>query len=380
MKKKIYYWSPCLNPVGTVKSTINSAISLSKFDENCDVKVINVCGEWNDYKHDFESNSVELINLNYNFFKFLPKTGYLKSRFSYLIIFFFSFIPLFKLLKRDKPEILIMHLITSLPMFLLYLFSFNTKFILRISGYPKLNYLRSFFWKLVSNKIYKITCPTTELKLDINNKNIFNSEKIFYLPDAIIDINRFKSQTINQTIHFKNYKNKKIILAAGRLTKQKNFIYLLDEFRKFSKINDNFLLIILGDGEEKKNLNNFIKINHLEKKVFLLGHVKNVFKYMKISEVFVLSSLWEEVGFVIVEAALSNLFVISSDCPNGPSEFLNYGKYGILFKSNIKNSLCNSFENFINEKNKFKKKVNAKKSCLKYTKFRHYKVLKEIIK
>ncbi len=47
---------------------------------------------------------------------------------------------------------------------------------------------------------------------------------------------------------------------------------------------------------------------------------------------FVLSSKWEEVGFVIVEAAISNLFVISSDCPNGPSEFLNYGNNGILFK------------------------------------------------
>ena len=46
MKKKIYYWSPCLNPVGTVKSTINSAKSLSKFDKSYDVKIINACGEW----------------------------------------------------------------------------------------------------------------------------------------------------------------------------------------------------------------------------------------------------------------------------------------------------------------------------------------------
>ena len=49
----------------------------------------------------------------------------------------------------------------------------------------------------------------------------------------------------------------------------------------------------------------------------------NVFKYFKYGELFILSSLWEEVGFVIVEAAMSNLFVISSDCPNGPSEFLD---------------------------------------------------------
>ena len=80
MKKKIYYWSPCLNPVGTVKSTMNSALSLSKFDKNSDVKVINACGEWNDYKDEFKSGSVELIDLNFNYYKFLPKTGLIKSR------------------------------------------------------------------------------------------------------------------------------------------------------------------------------------------------------------------------------------------------------------------------------------------------------------
>ena len=62
--------------------------------------------------------------------------------------------------------------------------------------------------------------------------------------------------------------------------------------------------------------------------------MNNVFKYFKKGEVFVLSSLWEEVGFVMVEAALTNLFVISSNCPNGPKEFLSNGRYGILFENN----------------------------------------------
>ncbi|MGL3827290.1 glycosyltransferase [Candidatus Pelagibacter communis] len=379
MKKKIYYWSPCLNPVGTVKSTMNSALSLSKFDKNSDVKIINACGEWNDYKDEFKSGSVEVIDLNFNYYKFLPKTGLIKSRLSYLIIFIFSFLPLLRLLKKYKPDVLIIHLITSLPMCLFYFFDLKTKLILRISGYPKLNYLRNFFWKLVSKKIYKITCPTNELKLSLVKNKVFYKKKVFFLPDAIIDITKFQSQTHNQRIKLPSDGEKKIILAAGRLTKQKNFTYLIQEFMKFSNLNDNFILIILGDGEEKNKLQNFIKINKLESKVHLLGHVKNVYKYMKKSDVFVLSSLWEEVGFVIVEAAISNLFVISSDCPNGPSEFLDYGRNGILFKTNNKNSLFKSFIDFVNEKDKFKKKVKAKKSSLKYTKFRHYKTLTEII-
>ena len=70
---------------------MNSALSLSKFDKNSDVKVINACGEWNDYKDEFKSGSVELIDLNFNYYKFLPKTGLIKSRLSYIIIFIFIF-------------------------------------------------------------------------------------------------------------------------------------------------------------------------------------------------------------------------------------------------------------------------------------------------
>ncbi len=379
MKKKIYYWSPCLNPVGTVKSTINSAKSLSKFDKSYDVKIINACGEWSKYEEELKLCSIDLINLNFDYFRFLPKTGYIQSRISYILIFIFSFFHLLKLLRKDKPEILIMHLITSLPMCILYCFELNTKFILRISGFPKLNFFRKFFWKKLSSKIYKITCPTNELKDNLVKKNIFSESKIFYLPDAIIDIKKFKLEISKKTINLPFDISKKIVLGTGRLTKQKNFTYLISEFDKFCKINNDFVLVILGDGEEKENLQNLILSKKLQKKVFLLGQVENVYEFMKISNVFVLSSLWEEVGFVIVEAALSNLFIISSNCPNGPTEFLDYGKNGNLFNSNQKNALFNSLEDFLYCKDKFNKKLKAKKNSLKYTKYRHFKILRKIL-
>ena len=75
---------------------------------------------------------------------------------------------------------LIIHLITSLPMCLFYFFKLETNLILRISGYPKLNYFRIFFWKLISKKIYKITCPTNELKLDLLKNKIFDEKKYFF--------------------------------------------------------------------------------------------------------------------------------------------------------------------------------------------------------
>ena len=65
-----------------------------------------------------------------------------------------------------------------------------------------------------------------------------------------------KSESVNE---LKKLGEKSIIISAGRLTKQKNFSYLIKEFKKFSETNDDFILIILGDGEEKKNYKNLLK-------------------------------------------------------------------------------------------------------------------------
>ncbi len=378
----VYYWSPCLNKVGTLKSTINSAISLSKYSNNkYNVKVINTCGEWNEYVNLFKESNIEILNFHFNYFKYLPKKGFIASRFSYLIIILLSAIPLLRLLKKNQPDFIILHLVTFLPLFLLNIFNFKTKFILRISGYPKLNFWRKFFWKLSSKKIEKITCPTRGLIEQLKKLQIFKTEKIFYLPDAIINIKDFINQASYQNIKkVKKFKDKYFI-AVGRLTRQKNFSYLIDEFFEFSKKNKNIDLLIFGDGEEKSNLLNQISKKNIKERIFLMGHSNYVYNYMKNAYAFILSSLWEEPGFVIIESAMSNLFVISSDCPNGPKEFLLNGEAGLLFQSNKKNELTKKLEEFCNllEEEIKIKKIKAKKNSFKYTMFRHSLYLKKII-
>ena len=174
----------------------------------------------------------------------------------------------------------------------------------------------------------------------------------------------------------------KTILAAGRLTKQKNFLYLLQEFEKFLKIKKDYKLIILGEGEKKSEIQNYIKKNNISDHVYLKGYVKNIFSYMKNSDLFVLSSLWEDPGFVIIEAAFSNLFVISSNCPNGPKEILDNGRGGILFKSNEEGALLNSFIEFdkLSWDERVHKKMILKKNISKYTIFKHFKTLETILK
>ena len=127
-------------------------------------------------------------------------------------------------------------------------------------------------------------------------------------------------------------------MAIGRLTKQKNFKFLIEVFSEFIKVS-NINLVIIGEGEEKESLRKLIEKKNLKGRVFLVGFKDNVFKYFEKSKCFVLSSLWEDPGFVLVESAYMNVPIISSDCDNGPKEILDYGKNGILFKSNNEASL-----------------------------------------
>ena len=381
MKKKIFYWSPCLNPVGTVKSTLNSAVSVIQYGSNFfDVTLINACGEWDEYLDYFKDNNVKIINFKYKFFKNLPKHGYIQSRFSYIVIFLLCFFPLIKLIRSNKPDFFIAHLITSLPLTVMNLLKTDTKFILRISGMPKLNLIRKSFWKIASTKLHMVTSPSIELMNKLININLFDKTKISFLPDAIIDIKQFIFKKKSEVKNFQKFDGKRIIFAAGRLTKQKNFSYLIDEFSTFLKKNNEFVLLILGDGEERNKLEKKIIKKKLQKNVYLIGHVDNVFKYFKNGEAFILSSLWEEVGFVMVEAALTNLFIISSNCPNGPTEFLSNGRHGILFENDKKGELSNSLIKYANLKSIKSHKFEIKKNTKQYTKYRHFLKLENILK
>ena len=107
--KKIYYWSPCLGKVGTIKSTLNSAYSLKKYDSlNNEVAIINSCGEWDDYKNEIIDNNIELIDLGFKYFKLLPYKGIFLSRISYTIIFILSFFPLINLIKKINQILLLL--------------------------------------------------------------------------------------------------------------------------------------------------------------------------------------------------------------------------------------------------------------------------------
>ena len=306
---------------------------------------------------------------------FLPKHGKLQSRFSFILIFILSFLPLKRLLTNHKPEYLIVQLITSLPMVLILFFNFKTKFILRISGLPRINFFRKLLWKIALKKFYLVTCPTKATFDYIKNLKIIEEDKIKLLYDPIIDVKsiNLKKKQINYN-KIENY-----YLAAGRLTKQKNFLFLCRAFHRVVIKHPELKLIIAGEGEDKNLILSYIEKNKLKKNIFLIGYVDNIFPLMMKAEAFILSSLWEDPGFVLIEAAFCRTLVLSSNCETGPKEIIKDNINGILFESNNLESFIDKFTLLVSKKNKksllLKNLINSKK----FSQFMHYKNFKKIL-
>ena len=380
----IFYWCPFLSKVATVQAVLNSAISVKKYSKNqISPHIINAIGEWDEFKNTIEEKNIGIVNFtnSKNLYKLLPRFTFLKSRFSYLLICLLTISQLYKFLKkRTIEDIFIIHLISSLPLFLILLFNFKCKFILRISGYPHLNFFRKLLWKLCRNKLTIILCPTIDTKKNLISQNIFNPDSYHTLFDPVLEIkkiNKMKKENI-----LSNIENKKFIINIGRLTKQKNQSFLIKGFYEILKFYPDLYLVILGEGELKNYLKDISKKLKIENKIFFIGYDPNVFKYLNKAEFFILTSKWEDPGFVLLEAAFSRIPIISANCPNGPKEILSNNEGGYLYNSDDLESFVNNFKRASTDPHKIlnEKKLNALKNSKNYTNYRHFLNLEKILK
>ncbi|WP_415295276.1 glycosyltransferase [Candidatus Pelagibacter sp. Uisw_113] len=151
-------------------------------------------------------------------------------------------------------------------------------------------------------------------------KLIFFKKKVRHI------YNPYLSRIIKKT----NFKKNDYILSIGRLTKQKDFENLIRSFKILQKEIKNYKLIIIGDGELKKKLYKVTQELGLNKKILFLGWTKNLDKYYKKSKIFVLNSLYEGLGNVVIDAANYELPIITTNCKSGPPEIIDNGRGGFL--------------------------------------------------
>ena len=120
-----------------------------------------------------------------------------------------------------------------------------------------------------------------------------------------------------------------VVLGVGRLTPQKDFPTLIRAFAELRRC-QSARLVILGEGNERPALTALVSELGLQSDVALLGFRDNAAAYMARSAVFVLSSAWEGLPTVLIEALAAGARVVSTDCPSGPREILQDGQLGAL--------------------------------------------------
>jgi glycosyltransferase involved in cell wall biosynthesis len=138
-----------------------------------------------------------------------------------------------------------------------------------------------------------------------------------------------------------------VILGVGRLTEQKDFFTLIRAFDILHKEVPS-RLIILGDGEQRQKLEELIQESGLQDWVDLPGFEINPYSFMKQASIFVLSSKWEGLPNVLIQALACGCPVISTDCLSGPSEILNGGEYGTLVPVGDINAMASAMQAVLN--------------------------------
>lgn len=165
-------------------------------------------------------------------------------------------------------------------------------------------------------------------KIISNSKGSGNSlKKIFIKEKKIFPIYNPYLKKIYKNSRKKRYK---YLLSVGRLTKQKDFNNLIISFSLIKDQIPNYKLIIIGDGQLKNELQSLIENLDLKKRIILTGWKKNLKKYYLSSKLFVLNSLYEGFGNVLIDAINYDLPIITTNCKSGPNEIINYGKGGFL--------------------------------------------------
>ena len=160
---------------------------------------------------------------------------------------------------------------------------------------------------------------------------IFNKKKIVTIYNPYLDkLN--KKNKIN--------KNSKILISIGRLQKQKDHETLIRAFSIIHKKYSDFKLLILGHGKLEIKLKDLAKNLKIYDKIIFKGWVKNTLPYIKRSKIFVLSSVYEGLGNVLIDAINHNIPCVSTNCHSGPSEILLNGKGGYLVKIKSPNLLA----------------------------------------
>ena len=214
--------------------------------------------------------------------------------------------------------------------------------------------LVKFSIKLTYNRVSGIIPVSSGIKDDILKIIVIKKHKLQVIYNPIN----------NNSIHYKKSQNEKIklfgnlkynVVSTGSLKKSKDYITLINAVNFLINKNIEINLNIIGEGKEKENLDKLIKKNNLSRNIKLLGYIEDPFPYLVNADLYVNSSIYDGLPLSMIEALVSRIPIVSTDCESGPREILKNGKYGRLVPVNDYKSLAYEIENVLIKKTSIEK-------------------------
>ena len=277
-------------------------------------------------------NNISIITADKSIKKYLskkirliaPLSNYWKKKSRYPKYFICS-LYLFRFLVSNKNVLIFSFQANAYAIILAKLF--RIKIITRSNssseGWSK-SFIKKILYKIILNLSDKVIVNSYQFKKELDKKFRINSYAI-YNPLNIQYIKRKSKEKTNLNFFRGNYLK---IITIGRLVDQKDHLTILKSINLLDK--KSIRLLIIGRGDNKEKLIQYIKENKLGSKIKLIPFQRNPYKFLRQADIFLLSSKFEGLPNVLLEAQCLKKYIISTDCPTGPKEILLNGKAGDL--------------------------------------------------
>lgn len=254
--------------------------------------------------------------------------------------FFFKLLDSYriaKLLNEERPDLIIsfMWYTNAVTLFSRFIRRIKINIIIseRTSTVSYEDFLSNFIRGVVIRFLYPfadtIIAPSYGIKRKLVNNSGISKEKVIVIHNPV-DIRTIRVKAEEGLEHTWYQGGKNTLIAVGRLRREKGFAYLLRTVSLLSSEGIDCKLVILGEGKERKNLQDLVNKLRIEDKVFLAGFQSNPYKYLSRSTIFVLSSLYEGFPNVLLEAMALGVPSIATRCQTGPEEIVTDGIDGLL--------------------------------------------------
>jgi glycosyltransferase involved in cell wall biosynthesis len=327
---------------GNIGGATNFVFWLAKGLKERGVEVKVGFGEGDYLKEKLEKEKIEFVN-----FKWLKRTHNPLSN-----LFFIFEIKKF----LDKEKFDVCHFNSTNALFgaiSAKISKSKSKTVFTIHGLSILdpNYEKNFWLKPIYWLIFKFLLSFVDVPVFVSKKNLEDAKKLKLVKDGVVIYNGIiEPEFLEREIARKFFeekikidlKDKFLIGSIGRLDYQKNYEFLINVFPEILKIKPEAIAIIVGEGPERKKLENLIEKANLKEKIFLIGELKDASKYLKAFDLFILSSRYEGLSITLIEALFAQIPILTSDV-GGNKEIVGEN---CVFDLNNKENFFQKFQRF----------------------------------